>query len=228
MKYVVHAKQVAHLWANNHSSAHQQYARNGRNFSFSGGTLTSYTTRIGELVTIKPATGTGKRYRESVRVALLTSRKYSVTTNKQQNWAYHALPQDVAVYEVPNLHGMGESSAVRDNLAWFAKRIGETVEKARNAKGRKLSHLASLVGLIATANAYAKTFKAEKFKAFKLAKIMPDYEAERAKGTAIEACRIELEAAREIRDAARFAERDRLRALDDVEFKAEHAAQLDA
>lgn len=146
MKQVFANDMVAHVWA-------QQTQESGRshngNFSFTGPTLYSYATPIARIVL--GANGQ--------RVALLTSKTYSITTTaKHVHPARRAVRHDMPAFTVPfigerrgrnQVDSEDEAEMHAGNMAHFAARYAERIAKMMKAREwhNPASELHSLYGV---------------------------------------------------------------------------------
>lgn len=145
---------VAHLWA--HQS--QPHARNGRNFSFDGPKLVSYSTTIGRIVQDKAGT----------KVALLSHYTYSVTTSQQIYSAEHACRGVMPVYRVD--HGIqwypeddaakqrDHTANVRDYLSRYADGMGKALRGSPDNSDWRMRNARSTLDI---AREYAERFGVE-------------------------------------------------------------------
>jgi hypothetical protein len=116
MKTVFTSQQVFHVWA-----AQSQYEGRGGNVSFREKALYSYRAMIARFA----ETVTGER------VALITSRKYSVTTSGHCSAARQAL-RHVRVFVVPHVDPLGSDSDA--NLAHLVAEYRGEVSRAMRAR----------------------------------------------------------------------------------------------
>lgn len=119
-KTVVTNSQVAHLWA--HQS--QSSARSGNgNASFDGATLYSYSTPIANIVTDN----------HGVKVALIDTATYSVTTSGHQSSARSAVHNVMDSYQVPFIGVYGGRIYSRDGRGenYHAANVAHFVELFR-------------------------------------------------------------------------------------------------
>lgn len=118
-KTVVNNSQVPHLWANQS----QDHAKGGGSISFSGRSIYSYEAEIGRLVDAP----------DGSRVALLISRRWSVTTSSHQSRAASAV-HHLVHFTVPRLDVSAHAHA--ENMAYLVKEYSDRIaslKRSRNA-----------------------------------------------------------------------------------------------
>lgn len=134
---------VAHIWAQQRKESAR--SSNG-NFSFSGRYLYSYSTVIASFV----------QSVEGERVALITSRGYSMTTSSKHMPAARGAVSGKVFY-VPNVSPCGIADHT-GNLAYLVGEYGGHVAKCRRARDLSDWQLTRLADLAKTAQSYARTF----------------------------------------------------------------------
>jgi hypothetical protein len=136
---------VAHLWA--HQS--QTSARNAqRNFYFDGNTIYSYGGHfpIAKIVENK----------RGGRAVVFTTRSYSVTTSKHIS-ATRSAVREMTVFNVADITS-AMYGRYDENLNDYAKRIAETIDKARHSRKYGESLYNHAAALAREANDYMKFF----------------------------------------------------------------------
>lgn len=129
MRKVFDNAMVAHVWAQQRQS--EARSHNG-NFWFDGDTIFSYRTPIARLL----------RGEDGAMVALISSHRYSISTNGHRSDIYRALPRTIRTFEVPHLGVSGGrvtsvmdiESTHRANLSALVTEYGELVAKMKRAR----------------------------------------------------------------------------------------------
>lgn len=126
-----------HLWANEAYSglgAEDWAANPSRNRSFRGKSAYSYSTEVARIV--RPST--------TRRAYLLTSRSYSVTTNRHMREIRDSIPMvhREATFMVPSLDGNHQA-----NIRYYSDRISEELGKGKRARLYKYGHYRDAVDL---------------------------------------------------------------------------------
>jgi hypothetical protein len=220
VKRVVDKRMVAHLWAN--QSQDEAYTAS-RNFSFNGVILKSYRTTVGRIVQTV----------DGGRVALLTNRKYSVTTSAQMRAARSALPSN-RCFEVPFIGDFDDQ--IEANYAWLLSECRDAFKAHATARMGTFAAGQYANGDVRAASAgYYAVDRANRFAdAFGLARV--DFTAEQEAAHAAFNARFEKymaqpavakrEAARIAREAAQEAALAERRARQHVEQEARRNAWL--